>query len=141
MADFKFTEVQKKQFENEFVFAATRSSGPGGQNVNKVSSRIELRFSIDKSEFLTETEKQRLHLKLKNRINSEGELLLVSQTERSQLGNKENTIASFFVLVEKALSIQKKRIKSKPTFASKLKRLDSKKINAKKKFLRKPPLQ
>lgn len=141
MAEFKFSEEQKKQFENEFVFSATRSSGPGGQNVNKVSSRIELRFSIDTSGILTETEKQRLHLKLKNRINSEGELLLVSQTERSQLGNKENTIELFFTLVEKALSIQKKRIKSKPTLASKLKRLDSKKINAKKKFLRKPPLQ
>jgi ribosome-associated protein len=139
MADFKFPEDQKKQFENEFVFSATRSSGPGGQNVNKVSSRIELRFSVEKSMLLTEIQKQRLYLKLKNRINSEKELLLVSQTERSQLGNKEKAVTLFFTLVEKALSVQPKRIKSKPTLASKLKRLNSKKINANKKQLRKPP--
>jgi len=134
-----FTEERKKQLETEFVFSATRSSGPGGQNVNKVSSRIELRFSVDNSLFLSETEKQRIHLKLKNRINSEGELLLVSQSERSQLANKENAIKNFFTLTEKALTLQKKRLKTKPTAASRFKRLESKKMTALKKQLRKPP--
>ncbi len=134
-----FTEERKKQLETEFVFSATRSSGPGGQNVNKVSSRIELRFSVDNSLFLSETEKQRIHLKLKNRINSEGELLLVSQSERSQLANKENAIKNFFTLTEKALTLQKKRLKTKPTAASRFKRLESKKMTAFKKQLRKPP--
>lgn len=139
MADFKFSEEQKKQFDSEFVFSATRSSGPGGQNVNKVSSRIELRFSVIHSQLLSEPQKQRIRLKLKNRINSEGELLLVSQTERSQLGNKEKVTELFFVLIEKALTLQKKRLKSTPTISSRLKRLESKKINAQKKQLRKPP--
>ena len=134
-----FTEERKKQLETEFVFSATRSSGPGGQNVNKVSSRIELRFSVDNSLFLTETEKQRIHLKLQNRINSEGELLLVSQSERSQLANKEKAIENFFSLCEKALTLQKKRFKTKPTMASRLKRLESKKMTALKKQLRKSP--
>lgn len=139
MADFKFSEEQKKQLESEFVFSATRSSGPGGQNVNKVSSRIELRFSVIHSQLLSGQEKQRIQLKLKNRMNSEGELLLVSQTERSQLGNKEKVTELFFTKVEKALTIQKKRLKSTPTHSSRLKRLESKKINACKKQLRKPP--
>lgn len=139
MADFKFSEEQKKQFDSEFVFSATRSSGPGGQNVNKVSSRIELRFSVIYSQLLSEQQKQRIRLKLKNRINSEGELLLVSQTERSQLGNKEKVTELFFALVEKALTLQKKRLKSTPTISSRLKRLESKKINAQKKQLRKSP--
>ena len=134
-----FTEERKKQLETEFVYSATRSSGPGGQNVNKVSSRIELRFSVDNSLFLTETEKQRIHLKLKNRINSEGELLLVSQSERSQFANKEKAIENFFNLTEKALTLQKKRFKTKPTTASRLRRLESKKMTALKKQLRKPP--
>ena len=139
MADFKFSEEQKKQFDNEFVFSATRSSGAGGQNVNKVSSRIELRFSVDNSQLLSEQEKQRIRSKLKNRINLEGELLLVSQTERSQLGNREKVTELFFALVEKALTLQKKRLKSNPTISSRLKRLESKKMNAQKKQLRKPP--
>lgn len=134
-----FTEERRKQLETEFVFSATRSSGPGGQNVNKVSSRIELRFSVDHSRFLTDTEKQRIHLKLKNRINSEGELLLVSQSERSQLANKEQVIENFFALTEKALTLQKKRRKTEPTAASRLKRLESKKMTALKKQLRKRP--
>ena len=134
-----FTEERRKQLETEFVFSATRSSGPGGQNVNKVSSRIELRFSVDYSRFLTDTEKQRIHLKLKNRINSEGELLLVSQSERSQLANKEQVIENFLALTEKALTLQKKRRKTKPTAASRLKRLESKKMTALKKQLRKRP--
>lgn len=139
MADFKFSEEKKKQIENEFVFSATRSSGPGGQNVNKVSSRIELRFSVNNSQLLTNREKQRIYLKLKNRINSEDELILVSQTERSQLGNKEKVTDLFFSLVEKALTLQKRRLKSTPTIASKMKRLESKKIKAQKKELRRPP--
>ncbi len=134
-----FTEERKRQLETEFVFSATRSSGPGGQNVNKVSSRIELRFSVDNSLFLTETEKQRIHLKLKNRINYEGELLLISQSDRSQLANKEKAIENFFILCEKALTLQKKRFKTKPTMASRLKRLESKKMTALKKQLRKSP--
>lgn len=130
---------QKTKIETEFVFSATRSSGPGGQNVNKVNTQVELRFGIDTSTHFSNEEKQLIHLKLKNRINSEGELILVSNSERTQLGNKETVIEKFFVLIEKALIQQKKRIKSTPTAASRRKRLETKKIMAQKKQLRKPP--
>ncbi len=135
----KLTEEQKKQLETEIVFSATRSSGPGGQNVNKVSTRIELRFSVRNSTVFYDEEKARISLKLKNRINSEGELIITSQTGRSQLDNKEKALEKFFELVEKALTIRKKRVKTSPSITSKLKRLESKKITALKKQLRKPP--
>jgi ribosome-associated protein len=129
----------KRQLENECVFSASRSSGPGGQNVNKVNTRVELRFSVTNSNIFTEEEKTRIFLKLGNRINSDGELLLTSDSERTQLGNKQMVIEKFFLMIEKALTIQRKRIKTRPTFSSKLKRLDGKKIASLKKQLRKPP--
>jgi len=135
----KFTEEQKKQLETEMVLSATRSSGPGGQNVNKVNTQVELRFSVKNSNLLSDDEKDRIFLKLKNKINSEGELILSSQTARTQLDNKENVIEKFYELIEKALTIQKKRLKSRPTAASRLKRLESKKSQALKKLFRKPP--
>jgi len=135
----KFTEEQKKQLETEMVLSATRSSGPGGQNVNKVNTQVELRFSVKNSNLFSDNEKDRIFLKLKNKINSEGELILSSQTARTQLDNKENVIEKFYELIEKALTIQKKRLKSRPTAASRLKRLESKKSQALKKLFRKPP--
>ncbi len=135
----KFSEEEKKQLESEMVFTAGRSSGPGGQNVNKVNTRIELRFSVANSAVLNEAQKERILHKLKNRINVEDELILVSQVERSQLKNREIVCELFFRLTEKALTIPKKRIKTSPTLVSRHKRLESKKQNAQKKKLRKPP--
>lgn len=129
----------KRQLENDCIFGASRSGGPGGQNVNKVNTRVKLRFAVNNSAALSEEEKARIFLKLGNRINSEGELLLTSGSERTQLRNKQKTIERFFMLIEKALTIQPKRIKTKPTVVSKLKRLDMKKINSLKKQLRKLP--
>lgn len=135
----KFDDAIKKQLEQEVVFSATRSSGPGGQNVNKVNTQVELRFSVKNSEMFSDEEKDRIFSKLKNKINSEGEFLITSQTGRTQLNNKENAIEKFFELIEKALTVRKKRLKTAPTFASRLKRLESKKNQALKKQLRKPP--
>lgn len=135
----KLGEAIKKQLEQEITFSATRSSGPGGQNVNKVNTQVELRFSVKYSGLFSDVEKDRIFLKLKNRINSEGELIVTSQTGRSQLDNKEKALEKLFELIEKALTIQKKRLKSAPTYASRLKRLESKKNQALKKQLRKPP--
>ncbi|HPE76660.1 MAG TPA: alternative ribosome rescue aminoacyl-tRNA hydrolase ArfB [Draconibacterium sp.] len=135
----KLDDYIKKQVEAEVVFSATRSSGPGGQNVNKVNTQVELRFSVKNSEIFSDEEKDRIFLKLKNRINSEGELIVTSQTGRSQLDNKENALEKFFELIEKALTLRKKRLKSAPTAASRLKRLESKKNQALKKQMRKPP--
>lgn len=134
-----FSEEIKKKLENECIFSASRSSGPGGQNVNKVNTRIELRFSITASEIFSEEEKDKIRAKLKNRINSGDELVLFSEAKRSQLGNKVLVTEKFFALVEKSLTIQKKRVRTSPSASSKAKRLESKKIDAKKKQLRKPP--
>jgi ribosome-associated protein len=84
----QFTEETRKKLENECTFTASRSSGPGGQNVNKVNTRIELRFSLSASQILSEKEKEKIRTKLKNRINSNDELVLFSEANRSQLGNK-----------------------------------------------------
>ena len=129
-----------RDFEREFVFSTSRSGGPGGQNVNKVNTKVELRFSILNSTLLTEVEKLILLEKLASRLTLENELIIVSQSERSQLGNKERCIKNFYSIINKALKPGKKRIPSKPTFASKEKRLESKKIRARKKRMRKNPL-
>ena len=136
---YSLSEIAKEKLINEFVFSASRSSGPGGQNVNKVNTRVELRFNVEASEVFSELEKYRIKDKLANRINAAGELVLASETERTQLGNKEKVIEKCFSLIEKALSVRKKRIKTNPTASSKRKRIDDKKIKGKKKQLRKPP--
>lgn len=135
----KFTELQKKQFEPEIMLSASRSSGPGGQNVNKVNTRVELRFSVKNTNLFTDEEKELIYVKLKTRINTEGELIFTSQASRTQLDNKESVIQKFFETIEKALTLRKKRLKSAPTMASREKRLEAKKNTGQKKILRRPP--
>ena len=134
-----FSEERKKGLSTEFIYSATRSSGPGGQNVNKVNTRVELRFSVENSQFLSAIEKRKIRFNLKNRINLDGELVLVSQVERSQWRNKEVVTDKFFMLIEKALTPAKKRIKTMPTKSSRLKRLERKKKMSQKKQLRQLP--
>ncbi len=129
--------LSERDFTDEFVFSASRSSGAGGQHVNKVSSRIELRFSINDSKWLSEEEKETLHHKLKNRINSEGQLILTCQESRSQIANKQLAIQKFYDLISICLKPIKNRTKTKPTRISKLKRLESKRKVAEKKAMRK----
>jgi ribosome-associated protein len=129
--------ISKDLILDELVFKAVRSSGSGGQNVNKVSTKVELRFDIENSEFLTGDEKARIFTKLKNRISNEGILIITSDTERTQLRNKNKAIELFFDLLEQALKKPKKRKKTKPTRASKEKRLKDKKLQSEKKKLRK----
>ncbi len=114
----------------ELHFSASRSGGPGGQNVNKVSSKVELRFHLASSEFLTEEEVLLLSTALKNKINNEGELLIVSQEERSQQLNKIICIEKFLSMLRKALTPKKKRKATKPSKASKEKRIQSKKVKS-----------
>ena len=135
----KLAETLKKQLETEIVLSATRSSGPGGQNVNKVNTRVELRFSVKNTTLFSEEEKELIYLKLKTRINLEGELIFTSQTARTQLDNKEQVIEKFYDSLEKVLTVKKKRLKSTPTGASREKRLEIKKNTGQKKLLRKPP--
>ena len=118
-------ELKNRNFESEFVYAASRSSGPGGQNVNKVSSKVELRFNLDLTTAFTTEEKARLFLKLKNKINKDSEIILVSQSERTQLMNKNAVNEKFYDLVSKALTKQKKRKSTKPTLSSKIRIISS----------------
>jgi ribosome-associated protein len=126
-----------RDFSREFLFSASRSSGPGGQNVNKVSTKVELRFDIPHSILLKEEEKEILLIQLQKKINSEGILIIVSQSERSQLKNKEKTIEKFYALLKKSLTLKKKRKPTKPNAAAKEKRMEVKRINAEKKVRRK----
>lgn len=133
------SEKRRKQLETEIQYSASRSSGPGGQNVNKVSSKVELRFSIPNSHALSPEEKELIANKLQNKINAQEELILVSSTERSQWRNKVLVTQKFFKLIEMALTPVRKRIATKPTRISRVKRLDGKKLQALKKELRKKP--
>jgi ribosome-associated protein len=119
-------ELKSRDFDSEFNFTTSRSSGPGGQNVNKVSTKVELRFNLQTSAVLSETEKEILFRKLKNKINKENELIIVAQSERTQLMNKVAVTAKFFEMLSKALTIPKKRKITQPSLSSKLKRLEGK---------------
>ena len=130
-------EFRKNKLSAELHVSASRSGGPGGQNVNKVNTKIELRFHVDSSEELNEVEKQLIRTRLKNRINSEGELLVTSSSERTQWKNREQAEKKFFELIEKAITIQKHRVKTRPTTVSKIKRMEFKKKQAQKKEDRK----
>jgi ribosome-associated protein len=123
----------------ELKFQMSRSSGAGGQNVNKVNTRVELRFNIMESEFLTEAEKEILLEKLSNRINQANELIIASEKTRSQFRNKLDSISRFDELIMTALQPEKPRISTKPTRQSKIKRLESKKSLALRKQNRKKP--
>ena len=129
-----------RDFSSEFHFSASRSSGPGGQNVNKVSTKVELRFHVASSSLLSDEEKELLLEKLAKKINSQGELIIVSQTERSQIKNKEKVIGKFYALLTRALTPRKKRKPTKPSLASKEERLEEKRNQAEKKGRRKSPL-
>jgi ribosome-associated protein len=115
-----------RDLEKECRFTATRSSGPGGQNVNKVSTRVALRFDIAASELLTAEEKSCLVEKLGNRLVQDTWIVIVCQTERTQLGNKKKAYQRFLVLLERALTPERIRIRTRPSSASRQKRLDDK---------------
>lgn len=116
-----------KDVSAEITFKTARSGGKGGQNVNKVETMVEGYWYVAGSALFTAEEKARIGEKLVNKINAEGFLLVKSQTERSQLGNKQQVIEKMNLLIDKALVVAKKRKPTKIPKAVKQKRLDSKK--------------
>jgi ribosome-associated protein len=120
-------ELKERIDTSELFFLTSRSSGPGGQNVNKVNTKVEVHFDFQHSNSLTEREKELISLKLKTRINSDGELIVKSQSERSQLKNKKKAIERIFILISEALAEKPVRELTLPTQKSRIERLDEKK--------------
>lgn len=118
-------------------YKTSRSSGSGGQNVNKVASKVELLFDFNRSELFSETERNLISDRLSSRIQSDGLLQVISQESRSQLENKEIALQKLVFLLTNALNVDKKRKKTKPSKKSIQKRLDSKRKQALKKINRK----
>tara|TARA_R100000306_G_scaffold41750_1_gene40512 strand:- start:344 stop:751 length:408 start_codon:yes stop_codon:yes gene_type:complete len=124
---------------NELQFKAVRSSGPGGQHVNKTASKVELRFNLAASQAFSDSEKARLLRKLEGKLTANGELILHASESRSQHRNKVLVIERLLELVKDSLRVRKKRKKTKPSKGAIEKRLTGKKRNALKKSNRKPP--
>jgi len=132
-----YIQLIDRDFFREFRYSATRSSGAGGQNVNKVNSRVELRFSVKESKILSDDEKELVFYNLATRINSEGELVISSQTERSQYLNKVEVTERFYKLVAQAITKPEERIPSVPSRAAVIKRMKDKIKQSQKKQRRK----
>jgi len=130
--------IPESEIEESFV----HSSGPGGQNVNKVATAVQLRFDINESKSLPKRVKQRLSRLARNKITTDGVLMIESQEHRTQAKNRQTAREKFAQLIREVLKPPRKRKKTKPTRTSNERRLESKYIRARKKKLRKnPPLE
>jgi ribosome-associated protein len=112
--------------ENEFEIKFVRSSGPGGQKVNKTATKAQLRWNINKSQVFTEEQKERLHRSSIIRVTKEGDVFLESEETRSQPQNKKIVIQRLNELINQALKKKKKRIPTKPSRAARERRLEEK---------------
>ena len=126
-------KLRERNFEPEFRFKTSRSSGAGGQHVNTTETKVELIFDAGNSMVLSDAEKAKFALKLTGYINDKGEFRITSSESRSQSSNKENVIDKFYTLLEKALKKEKKRIPTKVPKAVKENILKKKKLHSQKK--------
>ncbi len=123
--------------ESEMRLEFTRSSGPGGQNVNKVSSKAQLHWSVGRSGTFTDTQKALIRAYAGKLLNKHDDIVLSAESERSQLQNKEEVIRRLLELVARALAPKKKRTPTKVSRAQKRKRVEQKRIVGERKKLRK----
>jgi len=131
--------MNKEALFQECDFKAVRSSGPGGQHVNKTSTKVMLHWSLKDSNVFSEDQKERLYKRLQNKLTTDDQLVLSYDQSRSQHKNKDEVFKNLVRLLENGLLKPKRRKKTKPSLASKKRRLYSKKRNAEKKANRKPP--
>ena len=124
---------QAKDLIRELTFTTSRSSGPGGQNVNKVNSKVTLKFDVLHSSVLSQEQKELIIKKLATRITTEGKLVLTSQENRSQIQNKEDVLSKLNDLLIKVFTLRKVRKATKPNKAAKHARVKSKKLRSEKK--------
>ena len=130
---------QAEDLYSELVFTTSRSSGPGGQNVNKVNSKVTLKFDVIHSSILTDEEKILIIQKLSARITKDGVLMISSQESRSQLENKAEAVAKLNQLFANVFAPRKKRKPTKPAKAAVRKRISDKKQRSEKKQWRQKP--
>jgi ribosome-associated protein len=129
-------QVTSQLVASELEFVTSRSSGPGGQNVNKVNTKVTLRWPVVASVILSSEERETITQKLASRITLEGELVISAQDKRSQLQNKEAALAKLDELLTKAFVKKKKRKATKPSKVAVQKRIESKKRQGEKKKMR-----
>lgn len=123
-------KIRERGIVDECRFAASRSSGAGGQNVNKVNSKVELRFAVRSSQKLSSREKELILKRLDHRVNGSGEIVLVCQQTRQQKQNKQLVISRLLSLLEGALKVSKIRKATKPPHSSKERRMKDKRIRS-----------
>ncbi|HEY5917261.1 MAG TPA: alternative ribosome rescue aminoacyl-tRNA hydrolase ArfB [Chryseolinea sp.] len=126
-------KLNAARLNRELEFTASRSEGPGGQNVNKVNSKITLRWDIINSQLISDDEKMTLKEKLSSFLTKDGVLMLSAQDKRSQLQNKEAVMVKLDTLLAKAFAVKKRRKPTKPSKSAKAERMKKKKLVSEKK--------